>query len=266
MSELAVMPLTDYVNSCDKIREKTQTTDSIKSGEMPSKIDEVYKAGAKSEYDRFWDVMQANGTRTDYRRAFYGEGWREETFRPKYDLNVSNASSMFQSCNMLSYSNHLNLTEHLKALGIKLDTSKATAVDYLFYSSSISAVPAISTISAPELTGIFAYSTVVNIEKLILKSDGSQTFAVAFQGAYNIITLTIEGVIGQNGFDIHWSTKLSKESIISIINALSSTVSGKTITLSKTAVNTAFSMTDGNPSQEWSNLIATKSNWTISLA
>ena len=47
----------------------------------------VYEAGVKSEYDRFWDIMQANGTRTNYARAFYGEGWRTETFLPKLSVH-----------------------------------------------------------------------------------------------------------------------------------------------------------------------------------
>lgn len=53
---------------------------------------------------------------------------------------------------------------------------------------------------------------------------------------------------------------LSYETIQSIIGGLENTVSGKTLTLHKTAVNNAF--TD----EEWATLIATKPNWTISLA
>lgn len=45
MSEYAVMPLRDYVDTCDTIREKTGITDVIKSGKMADQINEVYKAG-----------------------------------------------------------------------------------------------------------------------------------------------------------------------------------------------------------------------------
>ena len=75
--------------------------------------------------------------------------------------------------------------------------------------------------------------------------------------------------ITKNGFDVQWSTELSKESIISIINALSDTTTALTVTLSKTAVNNAFETAkgnaDGSTSEEWAALIATKQNWTISL-
>ena len=80
---------------------------------------------------------------------------------------------------------------------------------------------------------------------------------------------TSKGYISQNGVDFQWSTLLSKASITSIINALSDTTSGLSITLSKTAVNNEFETSkgasNGSTSQEWAALIATKSNWGISL-
>lgn len=45
MSKHAVMPLTDYVNVCDALREKTGTTDVIKSGDIPKKVNDVYDMG-----------------------------------------------------------------------------------------------------------------------------------------------------------------------------------------------------------------------------
>jgi hypothetical protein len=69
--------------------------------------------------------------------------------------------------------------------------------------------------------------------------------------------------------NFQWSTKLSKDSIISIINALSTTTSGLSITLSKVAVNKAFETSeganDGSTSAEWLNLIATRPNVSFNL-
>lgn len=48
MSKYAVMPLSDYDNACDKIREKTETTGTIVSGEWANKVDEVYEAGVEA--------------------------------------------------------------------------------------------------------------------------------------------------------------------------------------------------------------------------
>ena len=64
-------------------------------------------------------------------------------------------------------------------------------------------------------------------------------------------------------------TLLDKESLTSIINCLSDSTSGLTVTLSLTAVNKAFEITNGadngSNSTEWLNLVNTRSNWTISL-
>ena len=78
-----------------------------------------------------------------------------------------------------------------------------------------------------------------------------------YQGGLTYIRF--EGVIGKNGLSFQWSHRLSKDSIESIINALSTTTNGLTVTLSATAVNSAFT------TDEWNTLIGTRSNWTISL-
>lgn len=46
----AVMPMADYKAACDKLREKTETAELIKSGELPQKIDEVYREGQLSVF------------------------------------------------------------------------------------------------------------------------------------------------------------------------------------------------------------------------
>ena len=92
---------------------------------------------------------------------------------------------------------------------------------------------------------------------------------VAFQNLKALEDLTVTGVIGGDGFNVQWSTLLSKASITSIINALSSTTTGLTVTLSLAAVNKAFETStganNGSTSTAWTTLIATKTNWTISL-
>jgi hypothetical protein len=99
------------------------------------------------------------------------------------------------------------------------------------------------------------------IEKIILKDTVkcSNWFANA-TGLENVI---FEGTIGQNGFDIHWSTKLTAASLESIINTLSSTTTGLTITLPTTAQSN-YEAVYGSGS--WNVLTATRSNWTIAYA
>ena len=88
-----------------------------------------------------------------------------------------------------------------------------------------------------------------------------------FTGATALKNITVEGPIA---YSISFKDcPLSKESILSVFNALSDTITGMTLTLKLLAVNTAFETSegaaDGSTSEEWNTLIATKSNWTISL-
>ena len=70
----------------------------------------------------------------------------------------------------------------------------------------------------------------------------------------------IDGTIGQSGIDLKYSTKLSKESIESIVNHLSDSATGKTLTLSKTAVDEAFRYISGmyNEQGVWEEIINIK--------
>ena len=54
-----------------------------------------YTEGAKSEYDKFWDAFQNNGTKTNYSYCFYTSNWTEKTFRPKYKLVPTNINNAF---------------------------------------------------------------------------------------------------------------------------------------------------------------------------
>ena len=87
--------------------------------------------------------------------------------------------------------------------------------------------------------------------------DENTLFTSTFIQCNALENLTIDGTIGQNNFNLKDSTKLSKASIESVIDALSTTTSGLTVTFSKTAVDNAFT------ADEWAALKATKSNWDI---
>lgn len=221
-------------------------------------IDEVYEAGKKSQYDEFWDSYQNNGARNYYILAFGGEGWNDKTFRPKYNIAVqSDSFQMFRSTAIT------DLVAALNRAGVTLDFSKATSFTQVFHSAALTRIGTIDTTNAPSVTFtqlFFNCQKLITIEKLILSNNGTQKYSQTFQGCDALVNLTIEGVIGQTGVSFQQSKSLSKASITSIINALSTTTSGLSITFSKTAVNNAFPDTSG-----WNALIGTRSNWTINL-
>lgn len=203
----------------------------------------VYEAGVEkgkqAEYDAFWDTYQGKGKLKVYYMKFHGAAgsisWTNDIYNPKYEIDCTGH-------------NQYGASE-------------------VFYASLY-----ITDIKVPiNCQGVYMNNTFngcTNLKRIpLLRVNESTTYRQTFLSCGNLEALAIEGIIGQNGLNLQWSTKLSKASIISIINALSTTTSGLSVTLSKTAVNTAFE--DGNAtgseSQEWETLIATKPNWTINL-
>lgn len=229
-------------------------------------VPKVYEAGQKSEHDKFWDLYQENGARVVYEYAFSNKYWDYRTFTPKYDIKPTTASNMFRGFNQ---EKNLDLVEHLETLGVTLDFSQCSTFTSCFTYAKINRIGVIDTRSAKTLNQLFSAATIEQIDELILKEDGSQTFIAPFNGTSAMKEMTVTGVIGQNGFNAGTLTKLSRKSIVSIVNALSTTTSGLSVTLSEIAVRNAFETSagaaDGSASAEWTNLVAAHSNWTISL-
>ena len=229
----------------------------------------VYKAGynkgklegiGNNRYDTFWDAYQNYGKRRNYTYAFSYEGWNNTTFNPKYPIiAIGNASYMFDNCQVADF----DFIEK----GITFDTSGATSLTYAFRQcKGISRIGTIDCTGCSELNRTFYGCKMPVIDNFIVHEN--LTYTNTFDYA-TIKDITVSGTIGKNGFKLTAST-LAKNSIVSIINALSTTTSGLAITLSKTAVDNAFATSDGaadgSVSEEWLSLIATKSNWTISLS
>lgn len=253
----------DFVAIKGKIVEKgVEVADGTRTAEYASKVDEVYEAGRKSQYDELWDAYQPTTTLSPYQ--FSSNSWNDKNFYPKRDMiATANIYGAFYAIGVT------DLVKRLNDCGVKIDTSKATRFGSLFaYAYEVTTIPKISTISAPQFAQEF-------LECLKLKTieclevHENLTYNNVFVQCNELENLTIEGTIGQNGLNLQWSTKLSKSSWISIINALSSTATGKSITGSLESVKRAFETSagamDGDASAEWLNLIASKSNWTINL-
>lgn len=253
----------NLIDTANAIRAKISTSETYKPSEFSMAIESIpndyeggYEDGQQDTYDWFWDIYQNKGSRRNYGYAFAGSGWTQETFKPKYDIivNDNNSSMFYTGCT------NVNLEQLLEDRGLILDTSNVTKFATMFYVSYFSHLPVIDARNAISMNNTFqGMSYLVSLRKLMLNNEGTTTFNTAFSNLPKLEHFVVEGIIGQNGFYIAQSTKLSKESITSIINALSTTTSGLTVTISKTAKEAAFT------ADEWATLIATKPNWTISL-
>lgn len=224
--------------------------------------DKVFEAGKKSEYDKLWDAFQGLGNRANYIRAFSGNYWNNENFKPKYPIKPSDdASYMFDNTGLTDF----DFVEK----GIVLDISKATSVTYMFRNAKgIKRIGIFDCYtSRKNVNRPFYGCCIETIDEFVSYDD--TVYVSTFRYATELKNITMSGVIASNSLSFGSCTLLSKDSLYSIINCLSNETDGLSIELSLQAVNKAFETStdanDGSTSSEWLTLTGTKSNWTISL-
>lgn len=230
----------------------------------------VYEAGKQTEYDAFWNACQNYGNRTNYIYGFAGASWNNKTLNLKYAIAITGTrgENMFLRCNCTG-DTRLDMTEVCK----KLDASQATSGKEMFRDAYLENVTIdlgnATTIANCFNSGNSAAHAIKNVTLKVTEKCTAFTTAFSYCRETEEVIFTEDSVIAANGLNLQWSDKLSKASVISVVNALSTTTTGLTVTLSKTAVNNAFETSteaaDGSTSKEWADLIATKPNWTISL-
>ena len=206
------------------------------------------EAGKQAEYDAFWDTFQQNGMRKNYANAFGGTGWTDTLFKPKYDIQITDGYMMFRSTKVTDLSN----------LSVLLDFSKSTNMQYMFQWAETKHIGVIDMSNMGSKTqGMLCYTYYLRTIDKIIVHEGVTFANDAFSNSTALANITFEGVIG-NSIDFQWSP-LTKASITNVIEHLSSTATGQTVTFNKTAKEAAFT------AEEWSELIAGKTNWTFSL-
>lgn len=201
------------------------------------------------------DAITCNGAKTEYRYAFWGEVWNDELFKPHTVIKPTNfQNGLYRSS--IEYGAYTDL----------LDFSNCQNLSAAFMYSTVKKLKVIdarkTTSGFNGMANIFNSCTQLeSIDEFYPSNVSSKAvFSSTFANCSALTKLIFKSEISQAGLDLHWSESLSKESIESIIDNLSTTTSGLTVTISKTAKENAF--TD----EEWASLIATKPNWTISLA
>ena len=223
---------------------------------------EGFGEGKQAEYDTFWNEFQENGTRNDYYYAFAGIGWTDTVFNPKYDIVATgDARSMFGKASIS------DLKGIFEKNHITLNLSNVTNCQAMFANSTIKYLPEIDLSKCDALTQLFSYANeLVSVDKLKVNFTGSGN---GFANNSKLEHIIFDGVIGGTGLNLQHAKKLDTDSWVSLINALSSTTSGLTVTGSLASVQKAFETSkganDGNTSAEWKALTDTKTNWTISL-
>ena len=192
-------------------------TISEKLTTVAENIPKVYEAGKKAENSDFWDIIQNSGKRDNYNSAF--KYWSCEYIRPKYKVIAKHMDSAGQT-----FSNCLKLKKVEKAYFdfSQKPTGSTTTTGYYYtfsYCSELEEVEDIGLI--PQNNCYYTFTGCRKIHTITKLGVNENTkYQNTFTNCTSLVNITIDGTIGQNGFDIHWSTNLSHDSLMSIINAL----------------------------------------------
>lgn len=221
-------------------------------------IDEVYEAG-KSQGGLDFNEILSNGALGDYRYQFAGAFWNDGNFKPTCNIRAGYAEKMF------AYSKITNLKQILEDYGVSLDISEASKnnnVTQIFQGSSITDVGVLDISQGTPTYLLNGAQKLINVEKIILKNNGSQVFTGVFDNCKALKEIRFEGVIGKT-LNFRWSTDLSADSLYDIVTHLSDSSTGQTITLPTTAEST-YNAKYGDGA--WATLLSTKQNWSIAYA
>lgn len=215
----------------------------------------VFEAGKDAEYNAFWDEFIANSNKGYAPYLFAGNGWNNRNFRPNKNLIFKDSvNSLFRESNIT------NLKECLNNCGVTLDFSRATNLNYAFAYGKHQYLPKISVISARNniqstFSGTSSSSHLIWIDEVEVAE--TSTFSKSFDYCKNLEHAIFTGVLATNGLDLHWSTKLDKESLLSIIGILQDkTSAGSTWTVTLGTENLA-KLTDAEKA------VATQKGWTL---
>ena len=238
------------------------------AGNVPKVYDSGHKVGfeegRQAEYNAFWDGLLNYGNRTMYDYFLHMTKAPMRWFKPKYDICPGSASWFAREWGYGNGEELLDLAEVLKECGVVMDFSKATKTHYLFYNARISHLPEINVSNTTQFDYLMFGTFVKTIDKFIAPQNVAMTKIFGYCSSLENIVFGSE--IGGD-ITMSYCVKLSKVSIESLFEHLSTTTSGLTVTLSKTAVNNAFGINVDDAStytEEWNNLRNSKSNWTIS--
>lgn len=287
--------LTDFLTSlANAFRSKLGTTATINPQDFDSKVTEVYDAGyeqGKSEGGGVdlssltnWTYFNHKNSRAiiiesmDYGATSNGTDFSymfnecsSLTTIPLFDTsNGTKFNCMHRQCPQLTQIPAFNTSKgtdftHFCSACYAIttvptfDTSNGTSFGYMFSScSNLTQVPTLNTSKGTTFYYMFNYCKALTTISGIDLTKATRVNNM-FDQCTALVDITFNGTISITGVDLQYSTALSKDSFISAINALSSTTTGLSITFSNTAKEAA--LTD----DEWADLIATKSNWTINL-
>lgn len=235
----------EYAESVDEIEGKFEeaTQQQYDKGIEIGRIE-----GKQAEYDAFWDAYQQNGNRTDYANAFSGRGWTKETFKPKYDIIVTNTYMLFRYCGIK------DLGEALKSAGVRL-VIQQNQLSLTFNSTLLEVIDGVEfTTTFTSISQAFNYNSYlreIRVPIPVMETTGVD----GFNNCNALEEVRFIGTIGK-ALDVHWSKNLSNASVQNIIDCLQDLTG---TTAQKLTLNTAVV---ANMTETQKTAVSAK-NWTL---
>ena len=137
--------------------------------------------GKKELLESFWNdlaiTVNKNGVildRTNYQYAF--NYFTPEIFYPTKNFTMTYANYSFDGFNQKG--EYFDLKKRLEDCGVEIDLSSCRDVSGMFQETKINVIPKLDLTGSNivNLNSMFQNASVETVEKIILKSDGSQTF------------------------------------------------------------------------------------------
>lgn len=233
----------------DKIRYKTGETNLIKPNDFVNKIDDVYESGMLDIVDNIDGMYRffTNGQNMELLPYVIKHDWKGRTINMQYAFQDNKLIEEFtppKNIKVTSPHGMLSGCSNLKTV---------SGLDKM--------------IIGIVLTDLFHGCTSLE-DAGTLNFEGVTAASRPFQNCTALKEIRILGNIGLS-VSFGESIVLSKESIISIVEALGNNVTGKTLTLSQTAVNAIDwndTVIDGVTYNTWEEVIGARNNWTITLS
>lgn len=230
--------LIEYLSSiANKLRELLGTSTKINAQDFPAKISEVYDAGYnKGIATGGGGGSPINPNWTDWRHFSFYNNRNDLVSKLKY-TDTANGGNFSEMC---------------------------------FMCYELTSVPPIDVSNGTDFSRMFYFcENLVTVGHLDLTSGEGYDASQIFYQCKNLVNVSLEpNSFNTSSVDMSASTKLSKDSITSVVNALDIAVpefAGLSLTLSGSAVGSAFWSLGDEGYNEWVDLVATKPNWTISL-
>lgn len=207
--------------------------------------DEVYEKGKKDEYDKFWDAFQDYGKKTFYQYAFYA--WNDG-FYPKYDIKPEGGLASAFFLNKIKG----DMKQRLIDCGVEFNTSLVNNMSSSFqacYGLTVAPILDLSSMGGNSLGNTF-FNCINLTEASFVNMQAKTRFSNTFFACEKLEKLSIDGVIGQAGFDVKDCKKLTKASLLSILKALSLNITATT-TITFSTVHQSIIETDIDCKPYW---------------